>query len=83
MGTYYAFIMMRKFQALRQHWEPIEGSLQSASGAMCPHKGWVSTTPAVLLDAHRYIHPVVTYNDMRTLLERQLTRSPRNDREQW
>ena len=47
------------------------------------NKRWISTTSVTLLNTRRLIPPDSMYNEKRKTLRRQITRSLKNDREQW
>ena len=52
-------------------------------GGNAIRRRWISSASAALLDARTHIPPDATYDTLRKTLRRQLTKSLRNDREQW
>ena len=71
------------------HWkqmkEAIVGSITAtnATAGVTRRNRWIYTRSTALLDARKTIPPDAAHNATRKSLRRQLTRSLRNDREQW
>ena len=76
-------------QDTNAHWkqmkEAITGSIIATNDpAGVPRRNrWISARSTALLDARKTIPPDAAHNATRKSLRRQLTRSLRNDREQW
>ncbi|CAI2736709.1 unnamed protein product [Schistosoma spindalis] len=66
-------------------WKAVETALMSASTVnhKVREKHWISAASTALIDARKLIPSGSEHNDEQSQLKRRLTRSLRNDREQW